>query len=96
MEFVRSCVLRRQGREAFLKNRAEAIAKMVKQGLTVVLVDLPGTGETRVGENRGRTSYATSVSATAKMLGTSMLELRPLLAGLNFSDICNRLSRAKR
>jgi dienelactone hydrolase len=68
--------LSQQGREAFLKNRAEAIALMAKNGLTVVLVDLPGTGESRIGNDRGRTSYATSVSATSQMLGTSLLELR--------------------
>jgi dienelactone hydrolase len=68
--------LSQHGREAFLKNRADAIALMAKNGLTVVLVDLPGTGETRIGNDRGRTSYATSVSATAQMLGTSLLELR--------------------
>jgi dienelactone hydrolase len=68
--------LAQAGREAFLKNRADAIAIMVQNGLTVVLVDLPGTGETRIGNDRGRNAYATSVSATAQMLGTSLLELR--------------------
>jgi dienelactone hydrolase len=68
--------LSQQGREAFLKSRAEAIAALGKNGVTVILADLPGTGETRIGDGRGRTSYATSVSSAAQLLGTSLLELR--------------------
>jgi dienelactone hydrolase len=68
--------LAQEGRDGFIKNRAEGLARLRENGLTVVLVDLPGTGETRLGDSRGRTSYATSVSATAQMLGTSLLELR--------------------
>jgi dienelactone hydrolase len=65
-----------QGRAGFLKHRADAIASLLKHGDTVVLVDLPATAETYPGEGRGRTSYATSVSMTAQMLGTSLFEMR--------------------
>jgi dienelactone hydrolase len=68
--------LAQQGREAFLKHRAEALAQLTALGVTIVLVDLPGCGETRSGDGRGRTSYATSVSSTAQLLGTSLLDIR--------------------
>ncbi len=68
--------LAQQGREGFLKNRAEALVALMQQDVTVLLVDLPGTGETRPGDGRGRTSTATSLSSLAQMFGTSLLELR--------------------
>ncbi len=66
-----------QGKEGFLKNRSDVVARLLNHGATVVIPDLPGCGEAASpGEGRGRTSSATSYSATAQMLGTTMLGLR--------------------
>jgi hypothetical protein len=63
------------GKQALLAKRTEAIARLLDEGIAVCLPDVRGTGETRSGDDRGRASTATSVSATALMLG------RPLLGG---------------
>ncbi len=68
--------LAQQGSQGFLKHRAEAIAELLNQGICVALVDLPGTGETQPGSSLSRTSYATSVSSLAQMLGLSATEIR--------------------
>jgi len=66
-----------EGKAGFLKHRAETIAKLLDEGATVILPDLPGCGEAaNPGEGRGRTSGSTSQSASAQMLGTTMLGLR--------------------
>ena len=71
------------GKEGFWKHRAELLAS----GLAVCLPDLRGTGETRSGSERGRTSGDTSRSSTELMLGRTMLgarlrDLRSVLAYL--------------
>ncbi|MCI0682677.1 MAG: hypothetical protein L0Y71_11275 [Gemmataceae bacterium] len=66
-----------EGKAAFLKNRGDAIARLLRDGVTIVLPDLPGCGEAaNPGEGRGRTSGSTSTSATAQMLGTTIFGLR--------------------
>lgn len=80
------------GKQALLQERAETIAACLAQGAAVVLPDLRGTGETLPpGEGRGRTSGATSRSATEQMLGETMLgrrlrDLRTVLAYLRDRD----------
>jgi cephalosporin-C deacetylase-like acetyl esterase len=74
------------GKQAFLKQRAGEIEKLLHGGAAVCLVDLRGTGETSVG-GRGRQSSATSLSATELMLGQTLLgsrlrDLRGVLAHL--------------
>ncbi|HZT83732.1 MAG TPA: hypothetical protein VFA26_26110, partial [Gemmataceae bacterium] len=64
------------GKQGFLRHRADAIAEMLAGGVAVCLPDLRGTGETRPGDGRGRTSAATSISATELMLGRTLLGLR--------------------
>ncbi len=64
------------GKREFLKNRAVEIAALLKGGAIVCLPDLRGTGETRPGSSRGRSSEATDLSATEFMLGRTMVGLR--------------------
>jgi hypothetical protein len=62
-----------QGKQEFLRERADAIAEMLSAGVAVCLPDLRGTGETSSGEGRGRNSAASSLSASELMLGQSLL-----------------------
>lgn len=86
------------GKQAVLQQRAKLIAACLQRGVVVVLPDLRGTGETgSPGDGRGRTSGATSRSATEQMLGETMLgrrlrDLRTVLAYLRDRD---DLKRAK-
>jgi hypothetical protein len=65
-----------EGKQAFLKQRGDAIAELLQQGVAVCLPDLRGTGETNPGGGRGRTSTATSISTTELMNGRTLLGLR--------------------
>jgi hypothetical protein len=77
-----------EGKEGFLKHRAETIAALLRGRVVVCLPDLRGTGETRpAGDSRGRTSASTSLSASELMLGRTLLggrvrDLRTVLAYL--------------
>jgi len=64
------------GKHEFLKKRAEEISTLLRGGAIVCLPDLRGTGETRSGSSRGRSSEATDISATEFMLGRTMVGLR--------------------
>jgi hypothetical protein len=75
------------GKKGFLTNRPETLAALLDGGAAVCLPDLRGTGETRPGGGRGRTSEATAISATELMLGRTLLgdrlrDLRTMLAYL--------------
>ncbi len=73
------------GTAAFLKQRAETIAALLRQKVAVCLVDVRGTGATRPADgSRGRQSTGTSLSATEQMLGDTLLgaRLRDLRAAL--------------
>jgi dienelactone hydrolase len=65
--------LAQHGKQAFLKHRADVIAELLNTGAAVCLLDVRGTGETSPGEDRGRRSTATSVSASELMLGQTVL-----------------------
>jgi hypothetical protein len=75
-----------EGKQAFLKERVDAVAALYQGGATVCLVDVRGTGETRPGDGRGRQSAATSISSTELMLGQSLVgsRLRDLRAVLKY------------
>jgi dienelactone hydrolase len=62
-----------EGKQAFLKQRAGAVAALLQGGVAVCLPDLRGTGETRPGDGRGRQSAATAISSTELMLGQTLL-----------------------
>jgi cephalosporin-C deacetylase-like acetyl esterase len=61
-----------QGHAGFIKHRSEHIAALLDKGVAVCLPDVRGSGETQMG-GRGRTSLATSLSATELMLGKTVL-----------------------
>ena len=62
-----------EGKQEFLRQRAGPIADLLAGGIAVCLPDVRGTGETAPGESRGRTSAATSISASELMRGQSVL-----------------------
>ena len=75
-----------QGKQALLAGRTETIAELLERGVAVCLPDVRGTGETRAGDGRGRTSGSTSLSASEWMLGQTLLggQLRDLCAVLEY------------
>lgn len=74
------------GKQAFLKHRADAIADLLKSGVAVCLPDLRGTGETRPGDGRRYGSSATSLSTHEWLLGGTLLgaRLRDLRSTLRY------------
>jgi cephalosporin-C deacetylase-like acetyl esterase len=73
-----------EGKQAFLKERAEAVSALLAGGAAVCLPDLRGTGETRLAGGRRYNSSATSHSAAELLLGQTLLgsrlrDLRSLL-----------------
>jgi cephalosporin-C deacetylase-like acetyl esterase len=66
------------GKQAFLNERAAELARLLEGGVAVALPDLRGTGETRPGADRGRTSAATALASSELMLGRTMLGARLL------------------
>jgi hypothetical protein len=76
-----------EGKQMFLKQRSAEIAELLQGGAAVCLLDVRGTGESKPEGGRGRTSAATSISATELMLGQTLLgsrlrDLRSALAWL--------------
>lgn len=61
------------GKQAFLKQRGNAIAELLAEGIAVCLPDLRGTGESSPDEGRGRNSSLTSYSSSELMLGKTMV-----------------------
>lgn len=83
--------LAQAGKAGFLKDRAEELQKLVAGGAIVVLPDLRGTGETRSGSSRGRTSGDTNLSVHVQLFGETLLgerlrDLRSVLAYLRGRD----------
>ncbi len=66
----------REGAAGFIRHRHEHLARLLGQGVKIVIPELPGSGQAAGGENRGRTSANTSYSATAQMLGTTLTRLQ--------------------
>jgi cephalosporin-C deacetylase-like acetyl esterase len=65
------------GKEAFLKQRAAALAELLTGGAAVCLPDVRGTGETRpAGGPRQYRGAGTSLSATEWLLGRTLLGAR--------------------
>jgi cephalosporin-C deacetylase-like acetyl esterase len=75
-----------QGKQEFLKKQADAVAELLAGGTAVCLPDLRGIGETRPGDGRGRSSAATSISASELMLGQTLVgsRLRDLRSVLGY------------
>jgi dienelactone hydrolase len=73
-------VVSQAGKRAYLKERRDVVAALLKSGIAVCLVDVRGTGETRPGDGAGRGSSRTSVSQANLILGQPVLgaQLRDL------------------
>ena len=65
--------LAQEGKQAFLKYRAEAIAELLQAGNAVCLLDVRGTGETNADDSRDRKSATANIVASEWMLGDSLL-----------------------
>lgn len=79
------------GKASFLKERGDAIAQLLRDGVAVCLTDVRGTGETRPGTSSDRGSARTSVSQTNLILGQPVLgsqlrDLRTVLKWLRSRD----------
>lgn len=61
------------GQAAYLKQRSAILEQFLKGGVAVALVDVRGTGETRVGTSASRGSSRTSLSQSEAMLGSSVI-----------------------
>jgi len=68
------------GKKSLLEDRSLQIASLIKEGFTVCLPDVRGTGELKTGTSRGRSSGSTSLSASLMM--TSDLRLAGQLRDL--------------
>jgi dienelactone hydrolase len=77
------------GNSAFLEHRADLLAALLDGSVAVCLPDLRGCGESRPGDDRGRRSAATAISATELMLGRT-------LVGLQLQDLRSVLSYLRR
>jgi hypothetical protein len=79
--------LAQEGKQAFLANRSESLARLLRGGVAVCLPDVRGTGETRPEDDaRGRSSSSTAISSSELMLGQTLLgsRLRDLRSVLRF------------
>jgi cephalosporin-C deacetylase-like acetyl esterase len=74
------------GKQQFLRERPEVIARLLAGGMAVCLPDVRGVGETSPGGARGRTSASTALSSSELMLGQTLLgaRLRDLAAVLRY------------
>ena len=64
------------GKQAFLKERSEAIAEMLEGGAAVCLPDVRGVGETACGNGRRFRSQSTDISQAELMLGQTLVGSR--------------------
>jgi hypothetical protein len=79
--------LAQAGKQAFCKDRPEAISELLQSGAAVCLVDVRGTGETRPAEDSRRyNGSGTRISATEGVLGQTLLgsQLRDLRTVLRY------------
>ncbi len=79
------------GKAGLLRERAADVAGLLAGGAAVCLPDVRGTGESRPGPERGRTSTATALSSSLLMQGETMAggqlrDLRGVLAWLRTRD----------
>jgi len=61
------------GKATMLAEQSQTIAALLQKGFAVCLPDLRGTGESRPGDGRGRSSSATSISSSTQMLGDDLM-----------------------
>jgi dienelactone hydrolase len=69
--------LAQDGKQAFLKHRSQMIAELLAGGAAVCLLDVRGTGETRLaGDSRRHSGSSTSLSAKEALLGQTLVGSR--------------------
>jgi dienelactone hydrolase len=69
--------LAQDGKQAFLRNRSEFLAELLRGGVAVCLPDVRGTGETRLaGATRRHAGADTTISVAQTMLGQTLLGAR--------------------
>jgi hypothetical protein len=83
--------LSQAGKQGFFQHRSHEIVALLADGIAVCLCDLRGTGESSLGEDRGRTSAATAYSSSEQMLGGTLVgarlrDARSVLAWLRTRD----------
>jgi hypothetical protein len=64
------------GKELFLSERSRTVTGLLRSGIAVCLPDVRGTGETREGNARGRTSGDTNRSVNMQMFGETLVGQR--------------------
>jgi len=69
-----------QGKDRFIRVRADEVTGLLDRGIAVCLPDVRGTGETSAGDERGRQGPAISAHVDELMLGRHLL-------GLQLSDL---------
>jgi hypothetical protein len=69
------CCICGDGIHTFVKERAAAIATLLKSRVGVVIADLAGTGLDRPGEGRGRSSYSAALTSTGLMTGNNVMRM---------------------
>lgn len=76
------------GKAAFLEQRSGDLQACLDAGLTVVLPDVRGTGETTLGRGRGLEGAATNLSANLQLFGETLVgqRLRDLRAVIRFVE----------
>lgn len=79
-------VIAQAGKERWLRERSASVAELLASGIAVCCADLRGTGETRAGDSRDRTSAATALAAEELMLGRTMVgaQLRDLRSVIRY------------
>lgn len=65
-----------EGPHALVKERAEAMAELLREGVIILIPELRGTGSERPGNDRGRAAYAAGLSSSGLMAGTTLAGLR--------------------
>jgi dienelactone hydrolase len=81
-----------QGKERFLSDRSDAIARLIREGVAVCLPDLRGTGETSPDADRSDQGHALrEFSLGSTLLGARLKDLRTVIVYLRGrSDIAGR------
>jgi hypothetical protein len=83
------CCICGDGIDVFVKERAAAIATLLKSRVGVVIAHLAGTGIDRPGEGRGRTSYSAALTSTGLMTGNEVMRTRWAEADVIFGFLLN-------
>lgn len=85
-----------RGKQPFLVERKAEIAALLREGIAVALPDFVGSGEAGAFDSWGRSSGATGVSSTVRVLGGTMAAVRSDQLAQLVSFLVNDAEKAKR